>query len=198
MINRNILRTCASRCAIYGGERIKADYIWKEEFEHALALLMPENRLALEVSLATGLRIGDVLGLRTAQLRERFTVVEQKTKKRRRVRLPAELLRRLRQQAGAEWVFPHRTDPARHRTRQAVYADLRRAARALRMPQQLRCTPHSARKIAAVELYRKTGDLARVQRLLNHSSEAVTQLYALADLMTQRRLGQIGGRYAHR
>lgn len=177
---------------------MKADYIWREEFEHALALLMPENRLALEVSLATGLRISDVLALRRDQLKQRMTVTEAKTGKRRSVRLPKELLSRLEVCSVGEWVFPHRTDPRKHRTRQAVYADLQRAAKALRMPKQLRCTPHSARKIAAVELYHKTGDLAKVKRLLNHSSEGVTMLYAMADVMTQRRLGQRGGRYAER
>ena len=159
---------------------------------------MPENRLALETSLATGLRIGDVLALRVDQLQRSCTVIEAKTQKRRTVRLPPELLRRLQRQAGGRatgYVFPHRTDASRHRTRQAVYGDLQRAAKALRMPAALHCTPHSARKIAAVELYHRTGDLQRVQRLLNHSGEAVTMLYAMADVMTQRRLGQRGGRY---
>jgi integrase len=175
--------------------RIKSDYIWKEEFQHALALLMPENRLALEISLATGLRIGDVLALRRSQIAASVTVTEQKTGKRRRIRLSAELRRRMELQAVGDWVFPHRTNPDKHRTRQAVYQDLQRAAAALRMPKSLRCTPHSARKIAAVELYRKTGDTEKVRRLLNHSGEAVTMLYAMADTLTQRRLGQVGGRY---
>jgi integrase len=175
---------------------MKADYIWREEFEHALALLMPENRLALEISLATGLRIGDVLALRADQIKERATVREAKTGKSRRIRLPRELRERMAACSGGGWVFPHRLDPARHRTRQAVYADLQRAAKALRMPKALRCTPHSARKIAAVELYHKTGDLSKVRALLNHSGEAVTMIYAMADLMTQRRLGRVGGRYA--
>ena len=174
---------------------MKADYIWKEEFEHILAFLMPENRLALEISLATGLRIGDVLALRKEQIRERVTITEAKTGKKRRIRLSAELRRRLEAQAVGEWAFPHRTDASKHRTRQAVYADLRRAAKAMRLPKALHCTPHSARKIAAVELYRKSGDLGKVKRLLNHSGEAVTMVYAMADTLTQRRLGQVGGRY---
>ena len=50
------------------------------EFEHLLAALMPPNRLACEVSACTGLRISDVLNLRTAKLAERFSVRELKTK----------------------------------------------------------------------------------------------------------------------
>jgi site-specific recombinase XerC len=41
--------------------------------------------------------------------------------------------------------------------------------------------PHSARKIYAVDLMAKYGDIARVKRALNHSSEAITLIYALAD-----------------
>lgn len=41
--------------------------------------------------------------------------------------------------------------------------------------------PHSARKVYAVELLRKYGDTDRVRRALNHSSETVTLIYALAD-----------------
>jgi site-specific recombinase XerC len=48
--------------------------------------------------------------------------------------------------------------------------------------------PHSARKVYAVEAYSRSGELARVQKLLNHESEAVTELYAMADALTSRRL----------
>ena len=41
-------------------------------------------------------------------------------------------------------------------------------------------SPHSARKLAAVEAYRK-GGLDAAQRLLSHSDPAVTLLYALSD-----------------
>ena len=47
---------------------MRSDYIRREEFEHILAALTPPNRLAMRVSLATGLRIGDVLNLRTEQI----------------------------------------------------------------------------------------------------------------------------------
>lgn len=48
-------------------------------------------------------------------------------------------------------------------------------------------SPHSARKIYAVTEYRRTGSLQRVKELLNHSDEAVTMLYAMADELTERR-----------
>ena len=150
---------------------------------------MPANRLAIETSLATGLRIGDVLALHTDQVRRgRFTIKEQKTGKRRRLTLPKELQLALLQQAGRVFVFEHRTDQFRHRTRQAVWADLHRAAKFFRLPKRLVVSPHSARKIYAVSRFQSTGSLQRVQELLNHSDEAVTVLYALADQLTARKM----------
>lgn len=173
---------------------MRSDYIQEQEFKHILAALTPENRLACEVSLATGLRISDVLDLRTARLAPRITVRELKTGKSRRVYFPAELLDRMRAQAGKIFVWEHRTDCNRHRSRQAVYKDIKRAAALFRLPSGLQLSTHSARKIYAVGVYRRTGSLARVQQLLNHSSEAVTMLYAMADRMTERRMGGGSGK----
>ena len=52
--------------------------------------------------------------------------------------------------------------------------------------------PHSARKIFAVDLYHRTGDLETVRKALNHSDQAVTMLYALADELTTRHLSVDG------
>ena len=41
--------------------------------------------------------------------------------------------------------------------------------------------PHSFRKVYAVELLNKYGDLERVRRALNHGGVEVTLIYAMAD-----------------
>ena len=46
--------------------------------------------------------------------------------------------------------------------------------------------PHTARKIFAVSKYQNGCSLAKVKQLLNHSDEAVTVLYAMADQLTAR------------
>ena len=48
-------------------------------------------------------------------------------------------------------------------------------------------SPHSLRKVYAVEEFERTGDLKRVQKLLNHSSEAVTLLYAMSNVVRRRK-----------
>lgn len=175
---------------------MRADYVAREELGHLLAALMPPNRLALEVSLATGLRIGDVLSMRTEQLQgasdRRVTVRELKTGKTRRIKLPVELYRRMIAQAGRVWVWEGRIDWRKHRTRQAVNKDLARAARLWRLPPKLHISPHTARKVYAVTQYQRSGDLAKIQKLLNHSDEAVTMLYAMADALTERKMGAKG------
>ena len=153
---------------------------------HILAALTYENRLAVTVSLLTGLRIGDVLNLRSRDLiRDRFTITEEKTLKRRTIRLPDKLRDELQSIAGKIFVFENRLTARKHRTRQAVYKDIKRAARAFRIKSNLTC--HTARKIYAVSEYKKDFSVARVKRLLNHSSEAVTMIYAIADELTERK-----------
>ncbi len=164
---------------------MKTEYLLNRELGHVLAALTPSNRLVCEVSLHTGLRIGDVLELKTAQLKPSFWVKESKTGKSKKVGLPASLLNQLKAQAGEVYVFQHRTDPSKHRTRQAVWQDMKRASKAFRMPQNV--GPHSIRKTYAVELMRKYGDLSKVKKALNHSSETITLLYAMADKILEQK-----------
>lgn len=114
-------------------------------------------------------------------------VTEAKTKKRRRVGLTPSLLAAIRAQAGPEWAFPGKR-PGTHKTRQAVWADVKRAARAFRLPQNV--APHSLRKVYAVELLERYGDIQRVQRALNHSSIETTLIYAMADKLLDAKLKQ--------
>lgn len=169
---------------------MRSGYVVREELGHILGALMPENRLVCEISAATGLRVGDVLRLKTEQLErgQRFSVREEKTGKVRKVYLPADLHKRALRISGHRYVFEGRLDGKKHRTRQAVYKDLMRAASLFRVKEHI--SPHSCRKVWAVNAYKESGgDLKRVQKLLNHESEAVTMLYAMADRLAARRQG---------
>ena len=127
------------------------DYIDRAVWERLLDALMPANRLALEVAIATGLRITDVLSL-PGNASQRPTVADKETGR-------------------------------------TVLYDLPRAAKLYRMPPELRglvIAPHSARKTYAVGVYRRTGKITDVQRLLCHTDPSVTLLYAMADELTRR------------
>lgn len=164
------------------------EYLMEREMEHVFAALTPGNRLVCRVAVHTGLRVGDVLALRSDRLKPQMWVTESKTGKRRRINLPKPLYEAVRSQAGAVWVFPSPRDPAKHRTRQAVWADVKRAAKAFRMPQNVGV--HSLRKRYAVEqLERSGGNYARVQRLLNHADMATTMIYAMSYQLYQAKYG---------
>ena len=157
---------------------MRAEYLLEREVELVLAALTETNRLVMRTALHTGLRIGDVLALTPDKLKPHFWVTEQKTGKARQVGLPEPLLSDLKKNAGQHWVFPGR-NPAKHHTRQAVWKDVKRAAAAFRLRQNV--APHSMRKVYAVDLMRKYGDIEKVKRALNHSSDTVTLVYAMAD-----------------
>ena len=174
---------------------MKTEYLLAQQVEHVLAALTPQNRLIARVCLHTGLRVGDVVALKTKALGLQFMVTEAKTKKRRRVGLPTALLEDIRRQAGPVWAFPGR-DPAKHKSRQAVWADVKRAAKAFRLPQNV--GPHSFRKVYAVELLGRYGDIRRVQRALNHGGMETTLIYAMVDKllaakMDRRAVKKAGG-----
>ena len=166
---------------------MKTEYLMDREMELVLSALMPENRLIMRLCMHTGLRVGDALCITTQQLEHRrFSVLEHKTGKRKTVTLPDSLLRDLREQGrGSVYVFSHRSKPDQHRTRQAVWADVKRAVKAFRL--NVNAGTHSARKAFAVDLMRKYGDIERVKNALNHSSVEVTLLYAMADALRNER-----------
>ncbi|MBQ0083761.1 MAG: tyrosine-type recombinase/integrase [Clostridiales bacterium] len=160
---------------------------WAEPTEIAFILraLTEQNRLACKVSLVTGLRINDVLAIPTAKWKKRrFTIREEKTGKAKNICLPKEIYEQGIAIAGQHYVFEHRLNGREHRTRQAVFKDLRRACGLLRIKENV--TPHSMRKAYAVAYFNECGNLKKVQKLLNHSDEAVTLIYAMADRIRKR------------
>lgn len=167
---------------------ITTEYLLNKEVEHVLAALTPENRLVVRTILHTGLRVSDVLSLKTEQLKPNFYVTESKTGKRRRVGLPADLLEDLKRVGrDTEYVFTNRCHSG-HRTRQAVWADVKRAAKAFRFDQNI--GTHSFRKAYAVELLNKYGDIERVRRALNHGSLTTTMVYAISDKLLEAKRGK--------
>lgn len=167
---------------------MRSSWINDEQMRAVLAALMPTNRLVVECCLYSGLRISDVLELRTAKLKKRMCIRERKTGKSRRITWPDRLLHEMQQCAGTVWVFEHRSDPERHRSRCTVYQDLKRAQSIFQrsgvLPKAAQVSPHTARKIAAVRAYHH-GGYEEARQLLNHdpAHAGTTLLYALADQM---------------
>lgn len=161
------------------------EYLYRQEVDRVLSALMPQNQLIVKVMLQTGMRLSDALLLRSEGLSTSGWYREGKTGKKRRYGLPRPLLEAILEQAGPEWAFPGRK-AGTHKTRQAVWKDIKRAAIAFRLPQNVGA--HSMRKVYAVRLMKKYGNLERVQRSLNHASASVTAIYAMADQLLDRKL----------
>ena len=88
---------------------MRADWVDPDALRLLLTAMMPANALAMEVAMSTGLRIGDVLAIRTEQARKpRFTIKEEKTGKARRIYLPRKLRERMFEQAGRFYVWEGR------------------------------------------------------------------------------------------
>lgn len=161
------------------------EYLYQQEVDRVLSALMPQNQLIVRVMLQTGMRLSDALVLRSEGLSTSGWYTEAKTGKRRRYGIKKPLLEAIQEQAGPEWAFPGRK-MGTHKTRQAVWRDIKRASVAFRLPQNVGA--HSMRKVYAVQLMKKYGDLERVKRNLNHASGSVTAIYAMADMLLDRKL----------
>ncbi len=179
---------------------MRSDYLSPELAAQLRRKLTPSNRLVLDVCGATGLRIGDVVALPTDAVlhavrhRGWMPVTEQKTGKRRSVRVPGDLLARLVRHSGARWAFPNQRDENRHRDRTTAWRQLKTAAGG----GSLNITPHSYRKMYAVGLYRACGDLDKVRRTMGHGRVETTLLYATADAITAAKLARMKNRAGNR
>lgn len=161
------------------------EYLYQQEIDRVLAALMPQNQLIVKVMLQTGMRLSDALKMPSDGLSTSGWYTEGKTGKKRRYGLPRPLLDAIKEQAGPVWAFPGRKAGS-HKTRQAVWRDIKRAAVAFRLTQNVGA--HSMRKVYAVQLMHKYGQIERVQRNLNHASGSVTAIYAMADVLLDRKL----------
>ena len=145
------------------------------------ACMQYPNALALRVSLETGLRIDDVLSLTVKQLDKRTLYgVAKKTKKAFKKTISQDLANRLRQIQGEFYIFEGRLNARKHRTRQAVWKDVKKASRVLHINGNI--APHSARKTYGVEKFKEAG-IGTVQRELQHNDVSTTVLYAFADYL---------------
>lgn len=163
---------------------MKTIYISPEQVEKIAAHLSPWEWLTLWITAETGLRVGDVVGLRWVQLTKSGILYRaQKTGKQglapisEKLRRELYLLRR-----GSRWIFPSPRDPAKHLTRQAVWYRVKRACKRAGIdPEGI--APHSFRKYFAVETYKREG-LKATKDALQHDRTITTEDYAFSDFIT--------------
>lgn len=157
----------------------RALYLDRSQYNRLFPYMRYENALALRIALETGLRIGDVLSICKSDLQgQTIHYVAEKTGKRGTAKISKSLADELQRLPGSVYLFPKRYGDG-HRTRQAVYVDMERAAERAEIERHI--SPHSTRKTFAVDRMRKTGDINDVKKALQHSNADVTAVYAYAD-----------------
>ena len=161
---------------------MKSKYIETEEVEKLREVMSDEAWIPLWVSLETGLRIGDVVKLRKANLQEDgLHYKAQKTGKNGVAKISGTLRRELSARRG-KWLFPSPYKANSHITRQCAWARIKTACKRAGIETE-GVSPHSLRKVFAVELYREKGFKA-VQSALQHANSATTEIYSFADWST--------------
>ena len=179
------------RLLIERGDSLRSDYIKTDSIAAILWALQPANRLVCEIALQTGWRVDDILCLKVDQLkaallnkRHTLTIEEMKTGKKSTKSLTRQTLKECLEQAGICYVFEGRDDYRKHRSRQAVYLDLKRVAKRFNI--KLNLSPHSLRKNYAVYLRESGKTLDQIQRALNHGDIVTTMLYVFSDELNSK------------
>lgn len=164
---------------------MRSDFVELKTFERIFPYMQAENSLAVSLSLQTGLRIGDVVSLKRSQLNKKTRILQykaQKTGKNGTCELSREMVERLCRNAGKTYIFEGKA-PDKHRTRQAVWADVKKASKRAGIEKNV--TPHSARKNYAVNLLRETESIQKVQEALQHTNVELAEYYAHSDTATR-------------
>lgn len=160
---------------------MKSRFVDETEIKKLREVSREEAFLPLLVSLETGLRIGDVVGLKVSSVQsDGIHYTAEKTKKAGVAPISATLKRRLAKKG--KWLFPSPYKKGKHITRQAVWSRIKTAGKKAGVDLE-GLSPHAMRKAFAVELYRKKGFKA-VQKALQHNYASTTEIYTFADWNT--------------
>jgi integrase len=160
---------------------VKSRYIEETEVEKLRAVTEEKAFLPLRFSLETGLRIGDIVGLKVSAVKpDGVHYIAQKTGKSGVAKISSELRKKLNKKG--KWLFPSPYKKGAHITRQAVWHRVKTAGKKAGVNLD-GLSPHTMRKVFAVELYREKGFKA-VKEALQHNNSATTEIYSFADWNT--------------
>lgn len=161
---------------------MKSRYIDDIDLEFIRSAMTESEFLPFLVALETGLRIGDVLGLKHTDIRKgNVYFTAQKTGKRGVAKISKGLELALKKANGSVYCFPGR-DKRKPLTRQAAWARIKKACERCGLDSE-GVSPHSLRKVFAVDTF-KTEGAEQARRALQHSDLRTTELYILSDWTT--------------
>lgn len=144
------------------------------------------NYMLFSLGINTGLRISDILPLKKVDVfnRTHIVVVEKKTKKRKMLQITPQLQREIRKYCrnlnlgDDDYLFQSRQGDNQPITRSMAYKILRKATEEFGIEQ---IGTHTMRKTFGYHLYKKTKNVAVLQKIFNHSSPDITLRYIGID-----------------
>ncbi|TCT23376.1 phage integrase family protein [Melghiribacillus thermohalophilus] len=139
----------------------------------------PRNYMLFVIGINTGLRISDILHLKVKDVTGmHITLREQKTKKRKKIRITPQLRRELKWYIEGkdpeEFLIKSREGRNKPIGRSMAYKILRDAANQFGLQE---IGTHTLRKTFGYHFYLQTKNIAMLQELFNHSSEKITLIY---------------------
>lgn len=155
----------------------------QSDIEAMKTVLTGRNRLMFIMGVSMGLRISDLLALKIGDLRgrDKITLKETKTKKRRPIKISETVKREIEQLDGAdnEYIFKSRQGANKPISRVQAYRILNKAAAEAGILDKIGSIGcHSLRKTFGYQLYERQGlDITRVMAILQHSSPEITLAY---------------------
>ncbi|MGG1266815.1 site-specific integrase [Brevibacillus laterosporus] len=154
----------------------------KREISAMKNALHGRDKLLFIFGINSGLRITDILGLTVGDVRDRDSIVlrEEKTEKPKRFRINDAIKRAIAEfipldVSADEYLFRSRKGVNRPITRVQAYRILNDAAARAGITEQIGC--HTLRKTFGYHAHKANVDLATLQAIFNHSSQAVTLRY---------------------
>ena len=171
---------------------LKSDYVSNEEAEKLISSLPYEYRGIVYAAVETGFRIGDLCSAKAWNFDKNestLTIVEQKTGKSRTVGVTPKLLRVLEGLDGRgietlcyrTYLFDH--DGHKPISRSTIWRWVTRTWERLHKDEERNITPHSFRKLYAVNRRKCGAKLGDISADLNHERIETTMLYAFADML---------------
>jgi integrase len=152
----------------------------KRDIDRMKKALNGRDRLLFIFGINSGLRISDILRLKVGDIRnkEALHLREKKTGKYKTFRFNASILAEVSRQdfnGDDDYVFKSRKGTNKPISRQQAYNILQGAAERCGIDEPLGC--HTLRKTFGYHAYKAGVDLAIIQSIFNHASQAVTLRY---------------------
>ena len=183
---------------------MRSDYLYDQEADELIAALPYEYRNIVLAAVETGFRIGDLCRapMWAYDIKENtITLREEKTGKYRTAyvtpRLRVAILGESEKRAGgfALQTYLFERERGVGVSRSTIWRWVTRTWERLHKGSGRKITPHSFRKLYAVNLRQKGRSLEDIRRDLNHERIETTCIYAFADLLHEAEIEKISGRY---